>query len=227
MGWQGTDGSMGRSGYDDGNWLADMFTSDPSERNRLQLNKPVAQRGRDGWRSNYAPSAPAPNSLQALYAAQQAQQNPYGQQYIQGAQTQAQLAFGGQQQALSGALAGRGMMGSGQEVAQRSALGGAQARSLLDIAQNAQNQGINWQQQQNNRLFDMAQGIESNKFARDQFDWQKKQAAYNRQRQEEQDQYSWIAPVATIAGAALAGPFGAAAGNALGNAFQPDRRYYS
>lgn len=89
---------------------------------------------------------------QDLYNQVANQQNPFGQQYLSNLQNQAKMQFDPQQQALSGQLYSRGMMGSGQEAARRAALQGQQQSSLLGLQNQVADQAANWQSNQTAQL---------------------------------------------------------------------------
>jgi hypothetical protein len=180
-----------------------------------------------------APTAPNPsqqymNQMGQLTQFLQGQQNPYSmqnpayQQYVSGLQQQAMMQFAPQQSQLSGALAGRGMMGGGQEVAARNALQGQQAAQLANIGtqaamQNYQN-ASNWDTQRQGQIAALLGQQEG--FRQNQQQFEANQAA---QQQAAQNQMisGLLGAAGTIGGMALGSPIVASLGGSLAGMLAP------
>lgn len=104
-----------------------------------------------GWASGGTSVAPRPDmgnitNYGDYVSYLQGEKNPYDtnseafKKALFGKQQAVSRTFDPQQHALAGSLAGRGLMGSGQEAASRAALGGAQAAQLADIETGAYDQ---------------------------------------------------------------------------------------
>lgn len=97
-----------------------------------------------------------------------AQQNPFGannpqfQSYLQGQLATYRRNMAPQQQRLAGQLAGRGLMGSGMEAAQRSALTGQQATGLAELQTRLQGEqyekGSEWDRWRQQTMLDALGG---------------------------------------------------------------------